>query len=150
MDLPSDQHVFQFNNKRIALVDKRRDFYVIQIGREGDLSPLKFESQLQMDCLPPRINSFRLQQQKFHRDTELAIAHMYVDLFVGGAEDSLPETAPSKSLAPQMGLSDADATTKIIGGNIGISDIEQRMTDVVVASILSLGQYTCIGRAAKC
>ena len=124
MDLPSDQHVFQFNNKRIALVDKRRDFYVIQIGREGDLSPLKFESQLQMDRLPPRINSFRLQQQKFHRDTELAIAHMYVDLFVGGTEDSLPETALSKSLAPQMGLTDADATTKIVRGNIGISDIE--------------------------
>ena len=33
---------------------------------------------------------------------------MHVDLFVDGAEDSLPETAPSKSLAPQMGLSDAD------------------------------------------
>ena len=148
--MSSDQHAFQFDKKRIALGDKRRDFYVIRIGQEGDLSSLKFESQLQMDCLPPRINSLGLQQQKFCRDTVLAIAHVHVELFVGGAEDSLSETAPSKSLAPQMGLSDADATTKIIGGNIGISDIERRMTDVVVASILSLGQYTCIGRAAKC
>ena len=61
-----------------------------------------------MDRLPPQINSLILQQQKFRRDTELAIAHMHVDLFVDGVEDSLPETAPSKSLAPQMGLSDAD------------------------------------------
>jgi hypothetical protein len=55
-----------------------------------------------MDRPPPRINSLRLQQQKFRRDTELAIAHVHVDLFVGGAEDSLSETAPSKSLAPQI------------------------------------------------
>jgi hypothetical protein len=49
-----------------------------------------------------------------------------VDLFVGGAEDSLSETAPSKSLAPpHMGLSDADATTKIVG--VGISDVERQM-----------------------
>ena len=53
-----------------------------------------------MDPLPPRINSLRLQQQKFRWDTELAIAHVHVDLFVGGAEDSLSETTPSKSLAP--------------------------------------------------
>ena len=45
---------------------------------------------------------------------------MHVDLFVDGAEDSLLETAPSKSLAPQMGLSDADATTKILGDEIGV------------------------------
>jgi hypothetical protein len=45
---------------------------------------------------------------------------VHVDLFVDDAEDSLPETAPSKSLAPQMGLSDADATTKIVGDEIGV------------------------------
>ena len=73
-----------------------------------------------MDRLPPQINSLRLQQQKFRRDTELAIAHVHVDLFVDGAEKSLPETAPSKSLAPQMGLSDADATTIIVRDKIGI------------------------------
>ena len=98
MDLPSDQRAFQFDRKWIALDDKRRAFYVIRIGRGGDLSPVKFESQLKMDRLPPRINSLRLQQQKFRQDTELAIAHVNVDLFVGGMEDSLPETAPSKSL----------------------------------------------------
>ena len=97
-DLPSDQHAFQFNRKWIALDNKRRAFYVIQIGQGGDLSPVKFESQLKMDRLPPRINSLRLQQQKFRRDTELAIAHVHIDLFVDGAKDSLPETAPSKSL----------------------------------------------------
>ena len=79
---------------------KRQVVYVIQIRPEGDLLPLKFESQQQMDPSPPGINSLRLQQQKFSRDTELAIAHVHVDLFVGGAEDSFPETAPSKSLAP--------------------------------------------------
>ena len=85
--------------------------------------PVKFESQLKMNRLPPQNNSLRLQQQKFWRDTGLAIAHVQVDLFVGGAEDSLCETAPSKSLAPpHMGLSDADATTKIVG--VGISDVE--------------------------
>jgi hypothetical protein len=78
-----------------------------------------------MDPLPPRIKSLRLQQQKFCRDTKLAIAHVHVDLFDDGAEDSLSETAPSKSLAPQMGLSDADATTKIVG--VGISDVERQM-----------------------
>ena len=108
MDLPSDRHAFQFDKKRIALDGKRRDFYVIRIGREGDLSPLKFESQLKMDRLPPRIKSLRIKQQKFRQDTEMAIAEVHVDLFVGGTEDSFPETAPSKSLAPQMGLSDAD------------------------------------------
>jgi hypothetical protein len=45
-------------------------------------------------------------------------------MFVGGVEDSLPETAPPKSLASQMGLSDADTTTKTVGDEIGISDIE--------------------------
>jgi len=120
MDLPSDQRAFQFDRKWIALEDKRRSFHVIRIGRGGDLSPVKFESQPKMDRLPPRINSLRLQQQKFRRDTELAIAHVHIDLFVDGAEDSLPDTVPSKSLAPQMGLSDADATTKIVGDEIGV------------------------------
>ena len=124
MDMSSDQHAFHFDKKQIALDDKRRNFYVIRIGQEGDLSSLKFESQLQMDCLPPRINSLGLQQQKFCRDTELAIAHVHVDLFVGGTEDSLPENTPSKSLAPQMGLSDAETTTKIVGDEIGISKVE--------------------------
>ena len=82
-----------------------------------------------MDHLPPRINSLRLQQQKFCRDTKLAIAHVHVDLFVGGAEDSLSETAPSKSLAPQMGLSNADTTTKIVG--VGISDVERQMYPIL-------------------
>jgi hypothetical protein len=99
---------------------KRQVVYVVRIGRGGDLSPSNFESQLKMDRLPPQINSLRLQQQKFWRDTGLAIAHVHVDLFVDGAEDSLPETAPSKSLAPQMGLSDADTTTKIVGDEIGV------------------------------
>ncbi len=53
MDLPSDQHAFQLEKKRIALDNKRHAFYVIRIGREGDLSHLKFESQLKMDRLPP-------------------------------------------------------------------------------------------------
>jgi hypothetical protein len=83
-----------------------------------------------MDHLLPRINSLRLQQQKFRRDTELAIAHVHVDLFVGGAEDSLSETAPSKSLASQMGLSaDADATTIIVG--VGISAVERQMYPIL-------------------
>ena len=82
MDLPSDQRAFQFDRKWIALDDKRRAFYVIRIGRGGDLSPVKFESQLKMDRLPPRINSLRLQQQKFWRDTELAIAHVHVDMLL--------------------------------------------------------------------
>ena len=82
-----------------------------------------------MDRLPPRINSLGLQQQKFCRDTVLAIAHVHVELFVGGAEDSLSETAPSKSLAPQMGLSDAGATTKIVG--VGISDVEREMYPIL-------------------
>ena len=128
MDLPSDRHAFQFDKKWIALDGKRSDFYVIRIGRECDLSPLKFESQLKMDPPPPRINSLRIQQQKFRWDTEMAIAEVHVDLFVGGTEDSFPETAPSKSLAPQMGLSDADVTTnKIVGDKIGISDGKRQM-----------------------
>ena len=102
-----------------------------RIGGEGDLLPLTFESQLQMDRLPPRINSLGLQQQKFSRDTEFAIAHVHVDLFDGGAEDSLPETTPSTSLAPQMDLSDADKTTKIVGDKIGINDIKQQMCPIL-------------------
>jgi hypothetical protein len=54
---------------------------------------------------------------------------VHVDLFVGGADDSLSETAPSKSLAPQMGLSDADATTIIVG--VGISDVERQMYPIL-------------------
>ncbi len=53
MDLPSDQRAFQFDKKLIAQDDKQRPFYVIRIGREGDLLHLKFESQLKMDRLPP-------------------------------------------------------------------------------------------------
>ena len=90
MDLPSDQRAaFQFDRKRMTIDSTRQNFYVIHIGREGDLSPLKFESQMKMDRLPPRINSLRIQQQKFRRETEMAIAEVHVDLFVGGTEDSL-------------------------------------------------------------
>jgi hypothetical protein len=35
----------------------------------------------------------------------MAIVEVHVDLFVGGNEDSLPETTLSKLLASQMGLS---------------------------------------------
>jgi len=107
IDLPSDCTPFEADQKRMVFNGKCQVVYVLRIGRGGDLSPSNFESQLKMDRLPPRINSLRLQQQKFWRDTGLAIAHVHVDLFVDGAEDSLPATAPSKSLAPQMGLSDA-------------------------------------------
>ena len=131
IDLPSDCTPFEADQKRMVFNGKRQVVYVVRIGRGGDLSPLNFESQLKMDHLPPRINSLRLQQQKFCRDTELAIviAHVHVDLFVGGAEHSLSETALSKSLAPQMGLSDADATTKIVG--VGISNVERQMYPIL-------------------
>jgi hypothetical protein len=45
---------------------------------------------------------------------------VHVDLFVDGAEKSLSETAPSKLLAPQVGLFNADATTIIVGDKIGV------------------------------
>jgi len=78
---------------------KRQHVYVIRIGgRYAGPPTLSFERQTKMDRLPPRINSLRHQQQKFRRDTELAIAHMHVDLFVDGAEDSLPKTAPLPSV----------------------------------------------------
>jgi hypothetical protein len=128
-DLPSDQRAFQFGRKRCAINSKRQNFHVIRIGQGSDMSPRNFESQLKMDRLPLRNNSLRLQQQKFCRDTELAIAHVHVDLFVGGAEDSLPETAPPKSLAPQMGLSNADPSIKIVG--VGISDVELQMYPIL-------------------
>jgi hypothetical protein len=121
IDLPSDCTPFEVDQKRMVFDGKRQHVYVIRIGgRYAGPPTLSFERQTKMDRLPPRINSLRLQQQKFRRDTELAIAHVHVDLFVDGAEDSLLETAPSKSLAPQMGLSDADATTKIVGDEIGV------------------------------
>jgi hypothetical protein len=55
--------------------------------------PRYFESQNKLDRFPPRINSLRLQQQKFRQDTELAIAHVHLDLFVGAEENSLSESA---------------------------------------------------------
>ena len=45
MDLPSDQRAaFQFDRKRMTIESTRQNFYVIRIGREGDLSPLKFDN----------------------------------------------------------------------------------------------------------
>jgi hypothetical protein len=120
INLPSCCTPFEADQKRMVFNGKHQFVYVVRIGRGGDLLPSNFESQLKMDHLPPRINSLRRQQQKFRRGPGLAIAHVHVDLFVDGTEDSLPETAPSKSLAPQMGLSDADATTKIVGDEIGV------------------------------
>ena len=89
---------------------KRQHVYVIRIGgRYAGPPTLSFDRQKKMDHLPLQINSLRLQQQKFQGYTELY-------LFVDSTEDSLPETAPSKSLAQQMGLSkDAGATTIIVG-----------------------------------
>jgi hypothetical protein len=72
--------------------------YVIRIGgRYAGPPTLSFERQTKMDRLPPRISSLRLQQQKLCRDTELAIVHVHIDLFVGGKEDSLCESASSPS-----------------------------------------------------
>jgi hypothetical protein len=93
MDLPSDRHAFQFDRKRIALDGKRQNLNVIQIGWISDMSPWNFESQNKLDRFPPQMNSLRLQQQKIHQDTELAIAQVHVDLFVGAEEDSLSEKA---------------------------------------------------------
>jgi hypothetical protein len=95
------------------------------------MSPWNFESQNKSDHFPPRINSLRLQQQKFRQDTELAIAHVHVDLFVGAEEDSLSESASSKSLAPRMGLPDADAATKIVEDEIGIRDVGRQMYPIL-------------------
>jgi hypothetical protein len=53
IDLPPDCTPFEADQKRMVFNGKRQVVYVIRIGREGDLSPLKFESQLQMDRLPP-------------------------------------------------------------------------------------------------
>ncbi len=68
MDLPSDRHAFQFDRKRIALDGKRQNLNVIGTGRISDMSPRNFELQNKLDHFPPRINSFRLQQPKFHGD----------------------------------------------------------------------------------
>jgi hypothetical protein len=83
MDLPSDRRAFQFDRKRIALEGKQQNLNVNQIGRISDMSTRNFESQNKLHHFLPQINSLRLQQQKFRRDTELAIAHIHVDLFVG-------------------------------------------------------------------
>ena len=122
IDLPSDCTPFEVDQKRMVFDGKRQHVYVIRIsGRYAGPPTLSFERQTKMDRLPPPINSLRLQQHKFRRDTELAIAHVHTDLFVDGVEDSLPETAPSKSWAPQMGLSeDADTKTIIVGDEIGV------------------------------
>jgi len=77
MDLPSNRHAFQFDKKRIALDGKRRDFYVIRIGREGDLSPLKFESQLKMDRLPP--------PNQFYQNPATIFLSGHRDGYCGGA-----------------------------------------------------------------
>jgi hypothetical protein len=69
MDLPSDRRAFQFDRKRVALDGKGQNLNVIQIERISDMLPRNFESQNKLDCFPPRINSLRLQQQKFRRDT---------------------------------------------------------------------------------
>ena len=53
IDLPSDCTPFEADQKRMVFNGKRQVVYVIQIRREGDLSPLKFESQLKMDRPPP-------------------------------------------------------------------------------------------------
>jgi hypothetical protein len=90
MDLPSDQRAFQFDRKQITLDGKWQNLNVIRIGRTSDMSPRNFDK---LDCFPPQINSLRLQQQKPCRDTELAIVHVHVDLFVGAEEDSLSESA---------------------------------------------------------
>jgi hypothetical protein len=124
MDLPSGWQAFQFDRKMATIESTRQHFHVIRIGQEGDLLPRSFESQLNMDRLPPQISSLQIQQQKFRWDKELVIAHVHVDLIVDRADDSLRESASSKSLAPFMGLPDADATTKIVGDKIGISDVE--------------------------
>ena len=91
---------------------------------DADLSHLKFESQLKMDRFPPTQFSQTSTTEISSGHRARYCAHVHIDLFVGGVEDSLPESAPSKSLALQMGLSNADATTKIVGDKIGMSDIK--------------------------
>jgi hypothetical protein len=131
MDLPSDRRAFQFDRKRIALDGKGQNLNVIQIGWSSDMSPRNFESQNKLDTFPPRINSLRLQKQKLLQDTELAIVHVHVDLFVGAEEDSVSESVSSKSLAPRMGLLDTDAATKIVGDEIGISNVGRQMYPIL-------------------
>ncbi len=53
-----------------------------------------FNNQLKMDCHPPQINLLRIPQQKFHQETELAVACMHVDLLVEGTEDKQLIKAP--------------------------------------------------------
>ena len=50
-------------------------FYVIRIGREGDLSPQNFESQLNMDRLPPRIILSESNNKTF-AGTQSLLLHM--------------------------------------------------------------------------
>ena len=57
IDLPSDCSPFEADQKRMVFDGKCQVVYVIQIGQEGDLLPLKFESQLQMDRLPSQTSS---------------------------------------------------------------------------------------------
>ena len=91
--------LFQFNKKRVSLDNKREDVYVVRIGRVSDHAPPTINDQLKMDCSPPRINSLLIQQQAFHRVTELCIAHVHVDLFV---DDEMPvdETAIMLTTTP--------------------------------------------------
>jgi hypothetical protein len=131
MHLPSDRRAFQFDRKRIALDGKRQNLNIIQIGWISDMSPRNFESQNKLDPFPSQINSLRLQQQNIRQDTELAIANVHIDLFVGAEEDSLSESASSKSLAPRMGLPEADVATKIVGDEIGIRDVGRQMYPIL-------------------
>ncbi len=49
---------------------------------------------------------------------------------MGAEEDSLSESA-SKSLAPRMGLPEADAATKNVGDEIGICDVGGQMHPIL-------------------
>jgi hypothetical protein len=90
IDLPSDCTPFEVDPKRMVFDGKRQLVYVIRInGRYAGPPTMSFERQTKMDRLPPRISSLRLQQQNFVGAQSLLIAHVHIDLFVGGEEDSL-------------------------------------------------------------
>jgi hypothetical protein len=98
IDLPSDCTPFEVDQKWMVFDGKCQLVYVIRIGgRYAGPPTMSFGRQTKMDRLPPRISSLRLQQQKSRRDTKLAVAHVHIDLFVGGKEDSLCESASSPS-----------------------------------------------------
>lgn len=107
--------------------EARVHFYILQIGESTVKSTLNFQAQHKQGIFPTWLCNLGIEQQVFRRATELAIAHVHVDLIDKDEEEDEEEEDEEEPMKATLVSSTASTTISPEQQRAGIA-VERHQT----------------------